>query len=367
MKFIRTGSSYTVAPPHAEIENGLPADYFRVVFDPKNGYSLEVTSKMSLPSRLYGPVDRRAERIYNTYLSRQGSTGVLLSGDKGSGKTMLARKICMQGVKDGVPVIICDAGSNIPNPGFSALLASFDFPFIALFDEFEKNFERVSDQSALLTVMDGLSTTRRLLLLTCNEQSRVSPYMLNRPGRIFYSFDYRGLDRNVIEEYCNDNFITENDKKNIHQFAFMTGALSFDGLQAIVEEINRYSVSFEEAIEGMNLGNAQGTFWNIHIEVDGELIDIKRTFRYGEDDHIFINLKSIINQLRGCEEDFIEKVKSFLEENKYDEDDLLIEFANELIDETDSEKGHITFIQEDGWKVGLTPHEVKEFKMFGKP
>ena len=51
-------------------------------------YYLEYTKDKFDIDTPYGNVNKRVEKILNTYSLRNGNTGVLLTGDKGSGKTM---------------------------------------------------------------------------------------------------------------------------------------------------------------------------------------------------------------------------------------------------------------------------------------
>ena len=50
--------------------------------------------------------ERQAERILRTFLARSGSTGVLLAGEKGSGKTFLTKYISLQVARQGIPTIV---------------------------------------------------------------------------------------------------------------------------------------------------------------------------------------------------------------------------------------------------------------------
>jgi hypothetical protein len=37
-----------------------------------------------------------------------------------------------------------------------------------------------------------------------NDKFKVNQHMRNRPGRIFYMIEYKGLDKQFIREYCQD-------------------------------------------------------------------------------------------------------------------------------------------------------------------
>lgn len=331
MKFIRNGSQHKPFPTAAQVVDQLPLGYHRVMFDPEQGFLLDQVPPMGVPSKVYGAIDTRVDRIYHTYTTRKGSTGVLLTGDKGGGKTMLARKVCARAVADGQPVIICDRGSAMGHPGFAHFLASLDFPFVALLDEFEKSFEKVADQASLLPLMDGLTTTRRLLILTCNEKEKISPYMINRPGRIFYSFEYSGLDDAVVAEYCADHGLSSTDVADLMTHARMTRSMSFDSMQSVVEEMKRYGLSFREAASGMNLGGVEVADWEVVMVMDDFLFPLKRSFRYalGQSDYSYANHRDVVPFARqmGMSPEKVAEVEEFFDKNQDDDGDVRLFFT----------------------------------------
>jgi hypothetical protein len=78
--------------------------------------------------------------------------------------------------------------------------------------------------------------------------------MRNRPGRIFYMLEFKGLDQEFIREYCTDN-LRDASLKNIDQICQTAGLFSqfnFDMLKALVEEMNRYNETPREAMKMLN-------------------------------------------------------------------------------------------------------------------
>jgi hypothetical protein len=93
-----------------------------------------------------------------------------------------------------------------------------------------------------------------LFVLTCNDKWRVDKHMRNRPGRIFYMLEFKGLDEAFIREYCMDN-LKDASLKNIDQIcqtASLFGQFNFDMLKALVEEMNRYNESPRDAMRMLN-------------------------------------------------------------------------------------------------------------------
>jgi hypothetical protein len=76
--------------------------------------------------------------------------------------------------------------------------------------------------------------------------------MRNRPGRIFYLLDFKGLDQVFIREYCEDNLVNKQYIDQICSLTSLFGEFNFDMLKALVEEMNRYNETPTEALEMLN-------------------------------------------------------------------------------------------------------------------
>lgn len=228
----------------------LPVATYTVMFDPDRGYFLGMSPDFTLPKKLYGNTNDLAGRILNTYQDRSGTTGVLLQGLKGSGKSLAMKKISIDGLALGIPTII--VGSAFCGQSFNKFIQSIEQEAILIFDEFEKVYDK-DGQNALLTLFDGIFSTKKLFLLTVNDKYSVNEYMNNRPGRIYYNIQYNGLDAKFIREYCEDKL---ENKKFIETILLYCGTFTdfnFDMLQALVEELNRYGEGVKEALELLNI------------------------------------------------------------------------------------------------------------------
>ena len=232
--FLKRGDSFFVASQSAlNLHNALPVGSYTVGWNNVLG---EYYLKQILPfdlegKKLYGDTVRQGQRILDTFRARSGkSTGVLLAGQKGSGKTLLAKYVSVQAAKKlGVSTIVI----NEPWSGekFNAFIQAIQQPCIVLFDEFEKVYRQTSDaekaeffrerermihghfissedndgitnpsQDAILTLLDGVYPSTMLFLFTVNEKSKITKNMINRPGRIYYVLDFSGLDSDFIRQ-----------------------------------------------------------------------------------------------------------------------------------------------------------------------
>ena len=197
----------------------------------------------------YGDNLKNADRIFQTFKDRSQSTGVMLTGQKGSGKSLLAKTLSLRGYKEGIPTIVINASWH--GDAFNKFLQAIDQPAIVVFDEFEKVYDS-SEQEEILTLLDGVYPSKKLFILTCNDKWRVDYNMRNRPGRIFYMIDYKGLDPAFIREYCEDNLNNKSLIQKTCEITALFAEFNFDMLKALVEEMNRYNEGPAESLRMLN-------------------------------------------------------------------------------------------------------------------
>jgi hypothetical protein len=235
-------------------------------------FYLEQIESFEIRGKVYGDTRKQSQRILNTFNDRTASTGVMLTGEKGSGKTLLAKLLAVTASEAGVPTIVI----NEPwcGEGFNAFMQMIEQPTVILFDEFEKVYDK-ENQEKMLTLLDGVYPSKKLFILTCNDKWRVDSHMRNRPGRIFYSLDFKGLEQDFIIEYCRDNLNNVDHIASVCRVAAMFDQFNFDMLKALVEEMNRYK---ETASEAMRMLNAKPEFggdskYKVALQIKGLDID----------------------------------------------------------------------------------------------
>ncbi len=234
----------------SKVHKLLPVYNYILQKDPFGGMFLEKIDSFPQPGKLYGDVLKNTDRILRTFLDRKGSTGVMLSGEKGSGKTLLAKNIVITAAQQfNIPAIIINAAWA--GDAFSKFLQDIHQPCIVMFDEFEKVYDRDSQQH-ILTLLDGSFPSQKLFLLTTNDKWRIDEHMRNRPGRIFYMLDFDGLSAEFIREYCEDNLKNQNHVQSIVTMSGFYNKFNFDMLKALVEEMNRYGETPQEATRMLN-------------------------------------------------------------------------------------------------------------------
>lgn len=270
--FIQNGSKFTVTKTqNLNIQDSLPPSNYIVGCDQERGqFFLEEVEGFDLNFKLYGDVTTRAKRILHTFKTRPLGTGVMLSGEKGSGKTLLAKKISIDAHAMGIPTLLVN--QPFYGPGFNNFIQSITQEAIVFFDEFEKVYSRSEDQMQLLTLLDGAFPSKKLFILTVNDAFKTDYHMKNRPGRIFYSMDYSGISEEFIREYCEDRL---NEKNYIDEIVILSkffSAFNFDMLAALVEEMNRYGESPNEAVKILNVKPqySEKTSYDVTATLNGE-------------------------------------------------------------------------------------------------
>ena len=356
--FLRTGNTWKVADERAvEVADKLPAGNYVVKSDPYGNLFLEQIESFEFKGKKYGDNDKNRDRIFSTFMSRSSSTGVMLTGEKGSGKTLLAKTLTLKCADEGIPTIVI----NTPWRGdaFNKLLQDISQPCMVLFDEFEKVYEP-DQQEEMLTLLDGVFPSKKLFVLTCNDKWRVDRHMRNRPGRIFYMLDFKGLSPEFIEEYCWDNLKNTDNIQSVVNAGAMFTEFNFDMLKALIEEMNRYD---ETAQESMRMLNARPEF------DDGGSYDVFLTpvTQQAPVDKNMLEEESYRgNPLTSNQFLFGYKVIDKDEETG-DEDWNweTLKFSQNNLKKLDAKKGEFTFVNEDGDKLVLVRQKPKSYAYWG--
>ena len=252
----------------AVMTSTLPANTYVVKNTMEHGLILQKTNDFEVPERVYGNTTTLTQRILNTFADRRGNTGVLLQGQKGSGKTMLAKNIALQGrMLHQYPTILINepfAGSQ-----FNQFIQNISQPAVLIFDEFEKVYgsdgeDTTPAQESVLTLLDGVVATKKLFIFTINDPRRLDRHMINRPGRVFYNIKYNNLDVAAIVEYCEENLNDKTKLPEITRIASITRGFNFDTIKALVEELNRYNENVRDALQYLNIVLDEDTGSNIY-------------------------------------------------------------------------------------------------------
>ena len=263
-KYAMGGTSVNVFKLNEDtILDKLPAQIYSIAFHPMLGFSLNIVKKtLETPEKIYGKTISRADKCIKTYQTRSASTGILMTGDKGTGKTLQMAVLANKVIKElNLPIIM------VTEPHSGAQFTNFiqDIGECCLiFDEFGKMYKSASRsiteadseapmQSSLLSLMDGVDKTKRMIILTENSEYDVNDFMLNRPSRIYYHFKYKKLEEESILGYCEDKEVNKIITEDILELSRKSKLFSFDMLQSIVEEYLRFGSPIKEIIADLNI------------------------------------------------------------------------------------------------------------------
>lgn len=259
--YIKVGTRVRVYDGSVTTNDHLEVGTYKVDFNPNDGYSLVQTDDLTTGTdKVYGTHERKVAKVFNTYHRHGNSLGVMLSGDKGQGKTLFLRMLSEKALYHRLPVVLVNAAF----PGIANFLDTLGECMI-VFDEFEKVFPRDHGedgdnfQNQFLPLFDGASRQKRLYCITVNQVHDLSEYLHNRPGRFHYHlrFEYPGAD--AIREYLVDQSPEATPETVEAAVRFANQAkINYDHLRAIALEINNDpTIPFEELIEDLNIKNTE--------------------------------------------------------------------------------------------------------------
>jgi len=282
------GNFYPSSPP--SYHSTLPLGTYSVNYNSCRGqYYLQKIDNFKITGKLYGDVTKNADRMLKTFIDRESSTGALLCGQKGSGKTLTTKYISSEAMKLNMPTLIVNSAYS--GVTFNNFMQGIQQASIVIFDEYEKVYK--CKQEALLTLLDGVYPTKKLFLLTSNDRKKVGKYFLNRPGRLFYVIDFHGINWELINVYLEENLKDNSHIETVLAITILMSNPNFDMIKALVEEMNRYNESPIESLQFLNIRpqfNDKINFKVTVVDADGKLFNCRWTGNPMKD---YIKLKPI--------------------------------------------------------------------------
>lgn len=252
--FIKQGNRITPLPKGLEydLEPGKVYDLLIKTSWGEKLIKFELNGEMNLPSTVYQTKKDKLfiHRVLNNFNSnKNNTTGVLLTGDKGTGKSVTAKVLAE---KANLPIIVINP--DLEEKYLEEFFKEFDIPVCILFDEVDKNF----DTEQMLTFLDGMhKTAKKLVIMTANDEDILSNYIKNRCSRIRYYRHYNMKDdaKEYAELICEAKGI-ENKDEVVNFIINNINHPSIDNISSFIDEViftKDWNLSLKEVLEFMNI------------------------------------------------------------------------------------------------------------------
>jgi hypothetical protein len=253
-EFIKLGNSIVRKPAGADYDL-VPGELYTLNYDRYEGRWIfnDTGHEIELPKKVYESVEdkRFKKRVLDYYQqTEQLTTGILLAGIKGTGKTVMAKCIARE---SGLPIIIPDQGLNLSR--MTDFFKDFTSEVCIMLDEVEKNY----DTEQLLPFLDGVqATVKKLVIMTSNSISKCSEYLIDRCSRVRYVRKYTA-DSNIqyISDIIEDMGLGEYSA-SLNEFMMKNiRLLSIDNIVGFLKEFKLFNDEFsmEEILLYMNISD----------------------------------------------------------------------------------------------------------------
>ena len=269
MHIVESGKRYRIFNNAITTYDQLPPKTYRVDYDPETRiFSLLEAHDFEIPeTKIYGQHLDKVKKVLNSMDKMNRNLGVILSGDKGIGKSLFSKCLGLKARKKGIPVILV----NEYHEGTANFLEEIEQTVMILFDEYDKTFDEKKHncQAEMLSLFDGVSAGKKLFVITCNEIQSLSQYLINRPGRFHYHFRFLYPTADEIRDYMEDKLDKQyyDEIENVIAFSVRMN-LNYDCLRSIAFELNN-GLKFQEAINDLNIIRIS-QYKNIKIIVEFE-------------------------------------------------------------------------------------------------
>lgn len=260
---LKIGNFYSVTEESYEIHENLPLGVYQLTKRLDGEYDLIKIKDLSLPNKLYGDLSIVDKWIksFNTF---DKNLGILLSGLKGSGKTIYAKKFCIDSKR---PVILIN--EPISGEGFNRILSAKELNGSVIFiDEYEKIYNDSDKENLLLSILDGQVDNHLAFVLTVNESNLVSSNIINRPGRIKYLKSFGSLDSDTIDQVIQDRLDNQKHKDDLVSSLKKLDFITYDILNTIIDEINVFDEPASICCKNLNLSR-EDVYVKVFEEIDG--------------------------------------------------------------------------------------------------
>ncbi len=273
MSIINSGDEYDVYSSVIRTYDQVPTGTYKICFDPARGFFLKDCEAPQVNERIYSNHQEKVNKICSRFAQSTRNLGVILSGDKGLGKSIAAKLICIQMLQNDVPVIIV----NEYIPGIADFLQRITQRVCVLFDEYDKTFDfngmsDVDPNVEMLTLFDGVDAGNKLFIITCNNIYNLNEFLVNRPGRFHFHINFNYPNDEEIREYMTANVDPQyaDQIEEVIKFSHRVN-LNYDCLRAIATELNTGD-TFKDAIADLNILNIEQSSYELTVQLQDDTV-----------------------------------------------------------------------------------------------
>lgn len=256
---------------HKRVENIKPMVYRISMDQDGNIFMPKDRLRFTLPDKFYGSHSTYCKMVYDKYKDRAPDcTGLIATGLKGAGKSLLSEDLCNRCIDDGLPVLLVEQ----PLPAFAIkkVIRAFG-PCAVYFDEFGKVYSKEESRQTLLTLFSDSSLEQVLFIVTSNNiWGELSDYMVDRPGRFLFRITYETLPADTWQDMLDERTIAYPIKDYLVDY-IAHHPISFDIARVVLElaEKAKNVDGFIELAKVHNIPHPVGVkFTVMEVFVDGK-------------------------------------------------------------------------------------------------
>lgn len=241
------------------IEKTLRPKNYVFNYDEFGNCFIEDIEDFKIPEKIYDVSSDMRSLIKYSFENYDKNLGVLLSGNKGQGKSLTAKLLCNEIKNDlSMPTILIN--KSIPKEiNFIKFFNEIKQNYCLFIDEFEKLFQQNNSsekddyhqQDVFLSFMDGALTNKHKVLFLLTTNDNVNEFLINRPSRIKFLQEYEELPEDLFNMIVDDRLVKKEYKSDLENNVSLIN-LNIDLLISIIDDINLFDRPFSEFKEIYN-------------------------------------------------------------------------------------------------------------------
>lgn len=259
------------------IEDKLEPKEYLFNFDSFGNCWLEDVEPFNYPDKIYDVNMELKGLVKKSFTEFKKNLGVLLTGNKGQGKSLTAKLICEE-MKQ--PTILI----NKPIPQTVDFVKFFNSNikqnYTLFIDEFEKSFKNTDSdsdserpnsghhkQETFLSFMDGVLNNEHKILFLLTTNNSINEFFINRPSRIKFVVEYDELSEELFKMITLDKLDSAELREDLEKNISLIN-MNIDLLISIIDDIKLFGLPFSKFKHLYNY-KFQSYKYDVQMSVDG--------------------------------------------------------------------------------------------------